>query len=272
VKRDLFYIGSSPKAIEIIINSTIFELKKVFCLEHKINQHIIDLVSTNDLPLISFKSREEFEKILYGIERNIPFLIYQLDMIVPASVANQLPFFNIHAGNMSNNRGANPIIWSIINGDKTTELTLHRINEKIDQGQLISTYKIEIDLEKDDALSVKNRLENGLPILLENLNAFLNKKIIPRPIDGGIYRKAIKEEDFTIDILNDSFEQIRQKIKSQKQYKGAVIKNSAGKFYITEIIKIAGKNFNNLNARNSDEFITVCLKNEAFHLLKNKNI
>ena len=55
--------------------------------------------------------------------------------------------FNLHASLLPNYRGAAPIHWAIINGEKTTGVTTFFIDEKIDTGAIILNKKVNI---KDD--------------------------------------------------------------------------------------------------------------------------
>ncbi len=52
--------------------------------------------------------------------------------------------FNLHASLLPDYRGAAPIHWAIINGEKTTGVTTFFIDEKIDTGEIILKEKIEI--------------------------------------------------------------------------------------------------------------------------------
>jgi len=56
--------------------------------------------------------------------------------------------FNLHASLLPNYRGAAPINWAIINGEKITGVTTFFIDEKIDTGQII--LKKETEIKKTD--------------------------------------------------------------------------------------------------------------------------
>lgn len=56
--------------------------------------------------------------------------------------------FNLHASLLPQYRGAAPINWTIINGEKTTGVTTFFIDEKIDTGAIIA--KEEISIAKDE--------------------------------------------------------------------------------------------------------------------------
>ncbi|MEM1135168.1 MAG: methionyl-tRNA formyltransferase [Bacteroidota bacterium] len=65
--------------------------------------------------------------------------------------------FNLHASLLPQYRGAAPINWAIINGEKETGLTTFFLKKKIDTGDLILQEKEEIS-ENDSAGSLYERL------------------------------------------------------------------------------------------------------------------
>jgi methionyl-tRNA formyltransferase len=65
--------------------------------------------------------------------------------------------FNLHASLLPQYRGAAPINWAIINGEKTTGVTTFFIDEKIDTGAVIDQKAISIE-ESDTAGSLHDKL------------------------------------------------------------------------------------------------------------------
>ena len=55
--------------------------------------------------------------------------------------------FNLHASILPEYRGAAPINWAIINGEKETGLTTFFINENIDHGDVLYQEKVLINLD-----------------------------------------------------------------------------------------------------------------------------
>lgn len=56
--------------------------------------------------------------------------------------------FNLHGSLLPNYRGAAPINWALINGEKETGVTTFFINSEIDKGDLI--YQSKIEIKKED--------------------------------------------------------------------------------------------------------------------------
>ena len=88
---------------------------------------------------------------------------------------------NLHASLLPQYRGAAPINWVIINGETQTGVTTFFINEKIDEGNLLLSNKVEITKE-DNAGTLHDKLLNtGKLLLLETLgqieeNSYIEKK------------------------------------------------------------------------------------------------
>lgn len=79
--------------------------------------------------------------------------------IIPPSILS-LPKFgclNVHASLLPKYRGAAPIQWAIINGERETGITIMLLDEGMDTGNTIAAERIDI-LDDDDTHSVSNML------------------------------------------------------------------------------------------------------------------
>lgn len=80
--------------------------------------------------------------------------------------APRLGTFNLHASLLPQYRGAAPINWAIINGEKRTGVTTFFLNEEIDKGAVIGRREVEIGPE-DTAGTLHDRLmEVGAELVL----------------------------------------------------------------------------------------------------------
>ena len=70
---------------------------------------------------------------------------------------NKNNFINIHASILPKLRGAAPIQRSIMNLDKETGISIMKINDKLDSGDVSKVFKLKI-LENENALSLSERL------------------------------------------------------------------------------------------------------------------
>ena len=82
--------------------------------------------------------------------------------MLPEMVWNmpKLGTFNLHASLLPNYRGAAPINWAIINGEKETGVTTFFLKHKIDTGDLIFQEKVAIS-PSETAGTLHDKLMKG---------------------------------------------------------------------------------------------------------------
>ncbi len=115
---------------------------------------------------------------------------------------------NIHASLLPKYRGAAPIQWSIIDGEKETGVTIMQMDEGLDTGDMLSKRIVPI-LDTDTADSLHDKLmEAGASLLLET---------IPKIEDGTVtrekqndadscYAKMLKKEMGRLDFSKDAIQ------------------------------------------------------------------
>ncbi len=121
--------------------------------------------------------------------------------IIPAFVINlpQHKSINLHFSLLPKYRGASPVQWTLLNGDQETGITIFELNEKMDEGDILTQKKIDI-LPSDDALTLESRLAcAGAELLSETIARI--KEIQPQKQDFSLatYAMKIKKEDGRID-------------------------------------------------------------------------
>lgn len=87
---------------------------------------------------------------------------------------------NIHASILPKYRGAAPIQWAIINGERETGVTIMQMDEGLDSGPIIDIERMDI-LDDDDAESVANMLSMmGGAKIVEVLDRLESEGSLPR--------------------------------------------------------------------------------------------
>lgn len=233
MKSTIIYIGTSPSIIDAIKSNNNFELNTVICEQKRVSKVYVQKVHKYKLNLLTFQSKKEFVSIIEASEEEIA-LIYQLDLIVPHELTAKFQMFNFHSGSVKTNRGAHPILRTILNNEKKSEFTLHKINEKIDQGILISKFNIDVNFS-DDVNDIKFKMEQGFETMFDDLILYFKGKLPVESIKDGTYYNPVSEKDYTIDCLFDSTTQIKNKIRSQKLYSGAILIHNNYKYYVKEL-------------------------------------
>ncbi len=139
----------------------------------------------------------------YAIEHNLPLLqpeklrdpqfladlqALQADLFVvvafrmlPQMVWAMPPLgtFNLHASLLPDYRGAAPINWAIINGEKETGVTTFLLNERIDEGKILLQERTPIS-EEDNAESLHDRLaEMGAALVVKTIQGLADNTLQP---------------------------------------------------------------------------------------------
>jgi methionyl-tRNA formyltransferase len=122
--------------------------------------------------------------------------------LLPKAVLN-IPkhgFLNIHFSLLPKYRGAAPIQWALINGEKETGVTLFWLDEGMDTGPVFLQKKIAI-LPEDDAESLRNKLVELGVIFLDEAIGLIERGEIHKTPQSSESSKAtlLKKEDGRID-------------------------------------------------------------------------
>lgn len=119
----------------------------------------------------------------------------------------KLGTFNLHASLLPDYRGAAPINFAIINGEKKTGATTFFINEKIDEGNILLQEEIEI-LANDNAGNLHDKLMlMGSELVVKTLNGLAENNIQEKPqpsVDEPKNAFKIFKEDTRINWQNNS--------------------------------------------------------------------
>lgn len=109
---------------------------------------------------------------------------------------------NVHASLLPQYRGAAPINWAIINGERETGVTTFRLKHEIDTGNLLLQQHIPI-LPEDNAGTLHDKLmKTGAALLVRTIDGLAKASITPVPQSGGEQLKhapKIFKEDMRID-------------------------------------------------------------------------
>jgi len=123
--------------------------------------------------------------------------------ILPRAVIDLAPrgTINVHASLLPRYRGAAPVQWAIVNGEKETGVTTMLIDEGLDTGPVLLSRAMPIG-EEETAGELETRLARlGGELLVETLEELQAGRLVPRPQDAARASLApiIKKEDGVID-------------------------------------------------------------------------
>lgn len=124
---------------------------------------------------------EDFQDDLKRLNPNL--IIVVAFRMLPKAVWNFPNYgtFNLHASLLPHYRGAAPINWAIINGEKKTGVTTFFIDEEIDTGKIIDSKSISI-AEEDNVETLHDKLMTlGADVVLETVKAIEQAIVEPQP-------------------------------------------------------------------------------------------
>jgi len=128
--------------------------------------------------------------------------------------------FNLHGSLLPQYRGAAPINWAVMNGDKETGVTTFLIDEKIDTGNILIADKVKIE-NNDNVGKIHDELMHiGAKLVVKTLDGLENDSLKPHPQDETLELKhapKIFKEDCKID-WKDSIVNIHNKIRGLSPY------------------------------------------------------
>ncbi len=154
----------------------------------------------------------ELMPILEEIKPDI-IIVVAYGKILPAYIINYPKYgcINMHASLLPKLRGAAPIQWAVINGDKKTGATTMLMDEGLDTGDMLITREIEIG-EYETAEELFGRMAVlGGEVLVETIKNIENIKPIPQDHENYTYAPMIKKEMAHID-WNKSTDEISKLI------------------------------------------------------------
>ena len=160
------------------------------------------------------KNNQEFIQEIKNLEPDI-ICVVAYGKILPKEILD-IPKYgciNVHGSLLPKYRGAAPIQWAVLNGDKTTGITTMYMDVGMDTGDMILKEEVQIG-EDETTGELWDRLSKiGAKLLVETIEQ-INKVTAPRIPQG---------EDFTLaPMLNKEMAKINWNEKTAKEIKNLV--------------------------------------------------
>jgi methionyl-tRNA formyltransferase len=129
---------------------------------------------------------------------------------------------NIHASILPKYRGASPIHWAVINGDKETGVTAQQMNEGVDTGDILLTQKMPIG-ENDTTEEMFEKLSYlGADVMLKTIELCEKGELNPVPqIEEYATHVGLLSKELSPINWNDDAQSIHNKIRGLYSWPGA---------------------------------------------------
>ena len=145
----------------------------------------------------------------------------------------RLGTYNLHGSLLPKYRGAAPIHWAVINGDKETGVSTFKLKHEIDTGDILMQRSIPIH-ETDTTGDVHDRMMKvGAQVVLETVQIIEKGEVAFTPQDNSLVSKAPKLYHETCEIdWNQSTDTIYDFIRGLSPFPGAWTKYEDGEMKV----------------------------------------
>ena len=209
------------------------------------------------------KDADEYIKIIKDVNPDI-IVVAAYGKILPKEVLEipKLGCVNIHGSLLPKYRGAAPIQWAVLNGDKETGITTMLMNEGLDTGDILLVEKTKIG-ENETASELFDRLSfMGAELLLKTIDALQKGEITPQKQDDSkaTYASMLSKDLSKIDFNNPVFS-VHKKICGLSDWPCAVtsIDGKRLKIYRSEIVSDIKPDAQPGEIINEKDFTVACI-------------
>ncbi len=197
------------------------------------------------------KNNEEFINELKALSPDV-ICVVAYGKILPKEILDIPPYgcINVHASLLPKYRGAAPVQWAVLNGDKTTGVTTIYMDIGMDTGDMILKQEVEIG-EDETTGELWDRLKDiGGKLLVETLKQ-IEKGTAPREKQGEDFTVApmLSKDMAKIDWNKKTTEEIKNLVRGLNPIMGAYtfLNDKKIKFWK---VAVAGKD--EIHAENMD--------------------
>ena len=187
------------------------------------------------------KNNEEFVKELKALQPDA-ICVVAYGKILPKEILDIPPYgcINVHASLLPKYRGAAPVQWAVLNGDKITGATTMYMDVGMDTGDIILKESVEIG-EEETTGELWDRLKViGGKLLVETLRQ-IEKGIAPREKQGEDYTVApmLSKDMAKIDWNSKNAEELKNLVRGLNPIMGAYTfwKGKKIKFWKVQVVE-----------------------------------
>ena len=150
--------------------------------------------------------------------------------------------FNYHCGDLPKYRGGSPLNWQLINCEKNFGISVIKMNDKIDAGDVFSEKNFYIKKSYD--INSLHKIANKYfpQMVIESIAKILNKKKPKKMRKKSLIWKQRTEYDSLFEFKNKTFQQADRFVKAlQYPYPNAFFNFKDKKYKILKIKRIEKK-------------------------------
>jgi len=260
---NIVYIGSSGPLstipLQILINSK-FNISAVAIDSNKNNTIPNINKNSESLASLAFYNNVPLIKLTKNISSNVTAIKkHQPDIILVSCYARKIPneiielaktgCFNVHPSLLPRYRGPTPLFWQFKKGEEKFGVTIHRVTEEFDQGNIIAqqTIKMPDGISKAEASILLAKLAGK--IILKTMPLLQNGDFKDVKQDETIasYQSYFKKEDYVVSV-NWTAKRLYNFIAAHKRTMITFPCEIDGKVYeLSDVVSYQANAYNGLN-------------------------
>ncbi len=264
-KRSILFMGTpefAVKSLECLVNNNHNVIGVITALDKERGRGrkikfspIKEYALKKEIPLFQPKNLKDQNFIDKIKNLNADLFVVVAFRMLPKEIIDlpKLGCINLHASLLPDYRGAAPINWVIINGEKETGITTFYINSKIDEGDIIDSKKIIIENDENAGTLHDKLMKKGSQLILKSVENIFNGKIKKKKQKISKNDKLAPKITRNTCIINldESAEKIVRLVNGLSPYPGAKIIFNSKNYKILKARKI-----NNYYDKKEQMFIT----------------
>lgn len=154
------------------------------------------------------------------------FVVASYGKLIPDSWLNipSRATFNLHPSLLPKYRGAAPITWQILEGEKETGVSIAEVTKELDAGDLFCQLHIPLEPKETTASLTRKLAQLAVHALSEVLNQLMEGKLRRTPQDHAAhtYARKLAKEDGNLNLEERAF-LLERKVRAFHPWPGAFI-------------------------------------------------
>jgi methionyl-tRNA formyltransferase len=208
----IVFFGSGPVAAATLsgLLQAGFEFEAIITkprpLGHRGDVPILEFAEARKLNIVTIQDSDELSQLFATRKfKSSIGLVVDYGIIINKDVIDSFEkgILNSHFSLLPQWRGADPITFSVLSGQKITGVSLMLINESLDEGLLIAQNELPINPQVTTPELTDQLIELSNQMITKYLPLYLDSKITPYPQPSSVaptYSRKLVKEDGALDL------------------------------------------------------------------------
>lgn len=194
-----------------------------------------EAASSLHLPVHDIQTKEDLVKLVQNSDFDLAVVI-AFGMIFPKEILEDEKFINIHFSLLPKYRGASPVQSAILSGEKISGITIQRMVEKLDAGDIL--WQEERCLgEMTTSATFDSFAERTAEIMPAFWDDYFSGKITPIPQDESqvSFCTKFKKADGEVFPVKETAEEMYRKYRAFDLFPGIFLNTDKGNIKLTKV-------------------------------------